>query len=85
MEEKCHWPPRAVQTPRSLSVLATRLGMPPACREWEVGEVANAVQVFKVNALERLRLMKEGSEERDNSPSTAGQRCASWPTISRLL
>ena len=59
------------QVMRQLATGEVAVDIPHVARRDEVGEMANAVQVFKENALERLRLTKEGSEEREHA---AGNR-----------
>src|SRR5205085_1048509 len=55
------------QVMRRLAVGEVAVEIPDMMRKDEIGQMANAVQVFKENALERLRLAKEHGDARERA------------------
>ena len=55
------------QVMRRLAVGEVAVEVPDMMRKDEIGQMANAVQVFKENALERLRLAKEHGDARERA------------------
>ena len=63
VQRRVTWPLSAItQTMRRLATGEFSVQIPGMARKDEIGEMANAVEVFKENALERQRVVKEHSD-----------------------